>query len=135
MHTHRLESLPTATRLLRFAASRTDDPGAALGYAQLLTLQADLLDDGTFTSPPAYFDNGNAEDLRAAARAHVARALLLISGLPVIPRGIFGLPHRSWFTEQSYLWPEDANSLRELQELLLIDQATREEVPTDAPTS
>jgi hypothetical protein len=121
MNANLLESLPAATRLLRYAASRTDDPGAALGYAKLLTLQADLLGDGKFTIAPAYFDSENPNDLRAAAHGHVQRALLLMSGLPILPRGVFGLPHRLWFTKQSYLWPEDEDSLRELDKLLLID--------------
>lgn len=113
-----LIDLRPAARLLALAAGRGDDPIAALAYASLLRLEAEIIDAGVLPRTPAFFDSDNATMLRARARAHVNRAIDLNADQPTLPSSVFALPHHLWLTDQTYLWPTDPDQRRALAEQL-----------------
>lgn len=62
-----------AEELLRAASTRQDDPVAAVAYARLCELQADL-------------EPGRADELGTAADGHILRAVALLACFPLKPR-------------------------------------------------
>jgi hypothetical protein len=129
-----LEALRPATRLLSYAATRQDDPCAALAYARLLSLQAHVIQDELLVEPPDFLKGSDSRELRAQARDYDGRALTLMQDLPAFSSNVvFGLPHRGWIVDQSYLWPEHGAVRHELKRTLLIDKARP--APADVATT